>query len=221
MDQVTNIHRSDEITRLIRDSIVRGEFAPGQRLIERDLADLYTISRTPIREAFRVLAAEGLLVLRPNRGAEVVTLDPRAVQNLFKVIAELEALAARELCERMTGAILHDLEDRHALMRTHFEARVLEPYFTANSEIHDLIVAECGNPTLSEAHGRLTMRVRRGRHAALMDESRWIEAMDEHEQLMTALRRHDPHAAAGIWRRHLLNSGLALARSAPSAGNPA
>lgn len=210
---VAYVQRSEEIAKDLRDRIIRGEIGPGQRLVERDLADWYAISRTPIREAVKILAAEGLVVLRPNRGAEVAALDGETAQHLFKVIAELEALAARELSERMTGAILAELEARHAEMRSHFEARALNPYFVANSAIHDLIIAECGNPILIEAHGRLMMRVRQGRHMALLDESRWIEAVDEHEQLMTALRRHDPPAAAGIWRRHLLNSGNALARS--------
>lgn len=211
---MTYVQRSQEVAQDLRDRIIRGEIGPGERLVERDLAEWYAISRTPIREAVKILAAEGLVTLRPNRRAEVAALDAEAALNLFKVIAELEALAARELSERMTAAILAELEERHAEMLTHFATRSLDPYFAVNNAIHDLIIASCGNPILAEAHGRLMMRARQGRHMALLDDRRWVQAVDEHEQLMIALRHHDPAAAAGIWRRHLLNSGSALGRPA-------
>ncbi|WP_167620223.1 GntR family transcriptional regulator [Paracoccus ravus] len=203
--------RAEDIARGLRDRIIRGELVAGQRLVERDIAEWYAISRTPIREAIKILAAEGLVVLRPNRGAEIASFDRETASNLFKVIAELEALAAREFAERMTSSQFNELESRHDLMLRHFQRRELESYFFVNSSIHDLIIRECGNPILCEAHERLMMRARLGRHMALLDEARWREAVDEHEQLMTALRRHDSAAAAGIWRRHLLNSGRALA----------
>lgn len=205
--------RAEDIARDLRNQIIRGEIAPGQRLVERDIAEWYAISRTPIREALKILAVEGLLVLRPNRGAEVARFDGQDAIHLFKVIAELEALAAREFGERMTLAQLAELESRQELMRQHFEQRDLDNYFQINSTIHDFIVKECGNPILIEAHERLMTRARLGRYMALMDDARWAEALDEHEQLLVALSRHDPVAASGIWRRHLLNSGKALAQA--------
>ncbi len=204
--------RAEDVAHKIRDRIIRGEFQLGQRLVERDIAEWYAISRTPIREALKILAAEGLVVLRPNRGAEVASFDAEVAQNLFKVIAELEALAARDFTERMNSAHLAELESRHDLMKRHFQRRELDNYFFVNSSIHDLIIQECGNPILADAHARLMMRARLGRHMALLDDARWVEAVDEHEQLMVALRRHDPAGAAGIWRRHLLNSGRAVSQ---------
>lgn len=213
---------SDDIARDLRDRIIRGEFRSGQRLVERDIAEWYTISRTPIREALKLLSAEGLVVLRPNRGAEVAGFDAEVAINLFKVIAELESLAAREFTERLTSALLSEMESRHAIMRRHFERQEMDSYFFVNSSIHELIISECGNPILIEAHARLMMRARLGRHMALLDRDRWGEAMDEHEQMMRALRQYDSVAVAGIWRRHLLKSGEVLARQVTAAAqNPA
>nr|WP_158243081.1 GntR family transcriptional regulator [Acidimangrovimonas sediminis] len=201
----------EDIAAEVRSRIINGKLAPGTRIIERDIAELHAISRTPVREALKILSAEGLVVLRPHRGAEVAGFDAEEARNLFMVIAELEALAAREFSERVTAARMREIEDLHARMRGHFERGELDDYFAVNSAIHELIIAECGNPILADAHGRLMMRARLGRHMALSDDSRWEEAMDEHEQMMELLRRHDPAAVAAMWRRHLLNSGRALA----------
>jgi len=206
-----NAQNYEEIARNLRDRIVRGEIQPGDRLREREIASWYAISRTPAREALKQLASDGLVVLTPNRGAEVARFDGQDALNLFRVIAELESLAARCFAERITTSLMAEMESRHALTCRHYERRELDSYFFANSAVHELIVTECGNPILIDAHGRLMMRARVGRHRALLDDQRWSDAMDEHEQMMNALRRHDPDAVAGIWRRHLLNSGLALA----------
>lgn len=196
----------------LRDRIVRGEIVAGSRLREREIAEWYTISRTPAREALKQLASDGLVVLTPNRGAEVARFDGQDAMNLFRVIAELEALAARCFAERVTASLMAELENRHALTCKHFERRELDSYFFANNAVHELIITECGNPILTDAHARLMLRARAGRHLALLDDRRWTEAMDEHELMMNALRRHDADGVAGIWRRHLLNSGLALSK---------
>ncbi|WP_170122139.1 GntR family transcriptional regulator [Breoghania corrubedonensis] len=203
---------SEDIANDLRERIIQGVIAQGQRLVERDVAKWYAISRTPVREALKILSAEGLVVLRPNRGAEVTTFNAEMALKLFEVIAELEALAARGFAEHVTSGRLREIEERHERMRQHFERGELTDYFAVNNAIHELIIGECGNPILAEAHERLMMRARLGRHMALADQSRWEEAMDEHEQMMTVLRRHDCAAVAAIWRRHLLNSGRALAQ---------
>ncbi|RFC65978.1 GntR family transcriptional regulator [Fulvimarina endophytica] len=211
---------SDSIASDLRARIIRGDLRPGQRLVERDLAEWYAISRTPVREAIHLLNIEGLVVLRPNRGAEVASMTAETARDLFAVIAELESLAAREFATRISSARLREIEARHTRMQGHFERRELEPYFAINTAIHEFIIEECGNPILVDMITSLMVRVRVGRHLALMDDGRWSEAMDEHEQMIVALRRHDPAAVAAVWRKHLLNSGRAfaeqIARASPS-----
>lgn len=208
------------VTALLRDRIVRELLPPGSRLIEREISEQLGVSRTPVREAFKELAAEGLVLLRPNRGAEVASFDREIAGSLFDVLAELEALAAKSFVRRMDVQSLRYLEELHLTLAQHFASRDLERYFTANSAIHDLLIREAGNSVLAETHHRLMTRSRMGRHMAIAsDQARWAQSFDEHELLMTAVRRYDDMAAAAIWRRHLQNSGRALV-NAGVAGNP-
>ncbi|MDO5642192.1 MAG: GntR family transcriptional regulator [Paracoccus sp. (in: a-proteobacteria)] len=208
------------IADLLRDRIVREILPPGSRLIEREISQELGVSRTPVREAIKELAAEGLVDLRPNRGAEVATFDPRRAEDLFEVLAELEALAVRRFVHRMTVASLQELEHLHGELARHFHARELERYFTANTAIHDLLIREAGNAILAETHQRLLTRSRLGRHMAIAgDHARWAESLDEHEHLLIAVRRHDAEAAAAIWRRHLRNSGRTLAAASQAHGD--
>lgn len=200
------------IADLLRDRIVRDMLPPGARIIERELSEELGVSRTPVREAIKELAAEGLVDLRPNRGAEVASFDPAHAEDLFEVLAELEALAVQRFVRRMTVALLERLERLHAELAQQFHDKELERYFTANTEIHDLLIREAGNAILAETHQRLLTRSRLGRHMAIAsDRARWAESLDEHELLMMAIRRHDDVAAAAVWRRHLKNSGRTLA----------
>lgn len=209
------------VTALLRDLIVREALPPGSRLIEREISEQLGVSRTPVREAIKELAAEGLVLLRPNRGAEVASFDTELAGALFDVLAELESLAARSFVRRMDVTSLRELEDLHGMLTRHFASRDLEQYFTANSAIHDLLIREAGNPVLAETHHRLMTRSRLGRHMAIAsDQARWAQSFDEHELLMNAVRRYDDMAAAAIWRRHLQNSGRALANARVAGGIP-
>ncbi len=203
---------SGRIADLLRDRIIREALPPGTRLVEREISEELGVSRTPIREAIKELAAEGLVDLRPNRGAEVASFDPRQAGDLFEVLAELEALAVQRFVRRMTVESLGELERMHAELSQNYRNGDLESYFTANTAIHDLLIREAGNTILAETHKRLLNRSRLGRHMAIAgDHARWAESLDEHEHLLIAVRRHDEVAAAAIWRRHLRNSGRALA----------
>lgn len=202
------------IADLLRDRIIREVLLPGSRLIEREISEELGVSRTPVREAIKELAAEGLVELRPNRGAEVATFDPRQAEDLFEVLAELEALAVQRFVRQMTVDSLSELERLHAELSRNYRDGDLESYFTTNTAIHDLLIRRAGNTILAETHKRLLTRSRLGRHMAIAsDQLRWAESLDEHEHLMTAVRRHDEVAAAAVWRRHLKNSGRSLASS--------
>ena len=197
---------------LLRDRIVREALPPGTRLVEREISEELGVSRTPVREAIKELAAEGLVELRHNRGAEVARFDGAQADSLFEVLSELEALAVRLFVTRMTVEELRKLESLHADLVGRFRDGDLERYFTTNTAIHDLLISGAGNPILAETHHRLLTRSRLGRHMAIAgDQARWAESLDEHEHLLIAVRRHDATAAASIWRRHLRNSGRTLA----------
>lgn len=197
----------------LRDLIVRGEMAPGARLNLPELASGLGVSTTPLREALKILADEQIVEWQPGRGARVAPIRADETVALFEVIASLEALAAEQACARMSAAQLAEMESMHARMRVHFERKERDPYFEINSRIHSQILTLAENEILQATHARLHGRASRGRYAAIVDEARWHEAMQEHEDLMKTLRDRQPDRSSGIWRQHLINTGAAVKRA--------
>lgn len=197
---------------ILRGRIVRGQLAPGDRIVERRLSAELEMSRTPVREALKLLEADGLIEINRNRGAHVTEYSPEEARKLFDVIAVLEGLAAQRLAEKITPALLARFEGLHAEMKSHFRHRDLDPYFEANSAIHDLVITSCGNPRLAEDHRRLMFKARRGRFLAIFSEERWAQSVEEHEGLMENLRNRDGAAAFETWRTHLAHTGETVSR---------
>jgi DNA-binding GntR family transcriptional regulator len=184
---------------------------PGSRIIERLVCAELNVSRTPVREALKLLEADGIVEISRNRGARVTEYTPNEALELFDVIAVLESLAAERLAASITIDTLADLEELHARMLTFYRAGAIEPYFDTNTQIHDMVIRACGNAALEEAHRRVTARARRGRFLAIMDPARLDQAVEEHQELMAALRSKDSLTAAAVWRTHLLHTGQTLA----------
>jgi len=182
----------------LRDFLVEGHLAPGIRVPERELCERFTVSRTPLREALKVLAAEGLIELLPNRGARVRQFSEADIRNLFEVIAGLDFLAGRLACQRITDEQIAAIEALHLAMYTHYLRRELHDYFQINQRIHQAIVEAAGNPVLSANYANLNAVVRRLRYSAnLVRRDRLSDAMREHEEIVDALRRR----AGGSWVR--------------------
>ena len=201
-----------EILSRLRDYIVEGNLAGGARIPERQLCEMFGISRTPLREALKVLASEGLVDLLPNRGARVRELGARELAELFDVLGGLEALAGRLLCERMTEAEFNEIEQLHHQMYAFYLSRNMHDYFRCNQSIHQKIVAATGNTALSSAHASLANRLRRVRYAANLAQKRdrWGEAMREHEAILDCLRLRDAAELGDILFRHLRRSQAAV-----------
>lgn len=204
----------------LRDMIVEGELAPGARIVEAELCAQLGISRTPLREALKVLASEGLIELLPHRGARVTEVTAEEIGELFEVIAGLEGLAAELAAERMSDRDLERLEAMHERLERYHVARRRHDYFRINHKIHHLIVALAGNGILTATHERLLAQARRGRYLAILSNERWDEAMREHVELMAALRARDAARAGTIWRRHTARTGEVV-RAALAAGDRA
>jgi DNA-binding GntR family transcriptional regulator len=191
----------------LRDMIVEGDIAVGDRLHEIDLAAKLQVSRTPLREALKLLATEGLVELLPGRGARVSALTPEAVGELFEVISGLERLAGELAAARMSKRDFERLKRMHDRMAEHFAAKNRHDYFALNHEIHVAIVAAAKNANLAAVHASLMAKARRGRYAALASDDRWREAMGEHEALMAALADRDAQRAGEILSRHDQRTG--------------
>lgn len=196
-----------QVANLLRDRIIRGDLPPGERIVERALCEMLAVSRTPLREALKLLEVEGLVELSQNRGARIMSFTPQEATNLFEVIAGLEGLAAELATLRMDTAEREALGGLHAQMVAHYRAQEKDPYFELNSTIHDTVVKLSGNPVLIATHATLMLRARRGRYMAILDPQRWSESVSEHEALMSAFHDRDAQAASRVWRRHLTRTG--------------
>ena len=202
---------AESVAALLRERIVKGELSPGERIVERRVSGELAVSRTPVREALKLLQADGLIEISRNSGARVTQYTADEVFGLFDVIASLESLAAQRFAERITDAEMERLEELHDTMLTYFKVGSMEDYFEVNSAIHDEVIRGSGNPSLAQAHRRLIARARQGRFQAIADPGRMQQAVEEHETLMAALRQGDSRAAAEVWRAHLLHTGEASA----------
>ncbi len=201
-DEPSSLH-ADLVSRL-RDYIVEGHLTPGIRVPERELCERFNVSRTPLREALKVLAAEGLIELLPNRGARVRQFSEEDIRHLFQVIAGLDFVAGRLVCQRITDEEIAGIERLHLEMYTYYLRHELADYFRLNQAIHQAIIDATGNPVLSANYANLNAVVRRLRYSAnLVRRDRLGDAMREHEQIIDALRCRAGEALGMLMYEHM------------------
>jgi DNA-binding GntR family transcriptional regulator len=198
------------LTRL-RDHIVEGRIPDGGRIPERQLCEMLGISRTPLREALKVLAAEGLVELLPTRGARVRPLSEHDLGELFDLMGGLEGLAGRLACENITDAEIAEIERLHYEMYGFYLHRDMHGYFHVNQSIHQKIVEAARNAVLLVTYANFAGRIRRIRYSAnfARKRERWGEAMREHESILDALRRRAGSELGDILFAHLRNKRTA------------
>jgi DNA-binding GntR family transcriptional regulator len=201
----------DGIVIRLRDHIVEGNIRDGDRIPERQLCEMLGISRTPLREALKVLAAEGLVELLPNRGARVRQLSERDLGELFDIMGGIEGLAGRLACENITDAEIAEIERLHYEMYGFYLHRDMHGYFRVNQLIHQKIVEASRNATLLSFYANFAGRIRRVRYSAnfARKRDRWGEAMREHEAILDALRRRSGSELSDILFKHLRNKRTA------------
>lgn len=193
----------EEVVGRIRAILLDGEIPPGARIPERELCERLQISRTPLREALKVLAAEGLVQLLPNRGARAAKLTDKDMRDLFEVCQGLEALAGELACERISDTGIAEIAAAHATMVQHYREDDLIQYYRCNRAIHEAIVAAADNPVLTALYASVTARIRRARYVTPMTAQRWVLAIQEHEAMLNALQRRDGLGLSHVLRTHL------------------
>ena len=193
----------DEVAERLRDLIRDGELEPRARVNELELAERFGISRTPLREAIKILATEGLLELLPNRGARVASISEGEVNDTIEVVAGLEATAAELACRAITDAEVAAIEAKHAAMLEAWRRQDNPAYFTLNREIHETIMRASGNPILQGIYATLSGRIQRARYAAHKTPEQWTRAVDEHEEILRLLKARDGERLARALREHI------------------
>jgi DNA-binding GntR family transcriptional regulator len=201
--QIVRRSLTDELVTRLRDMIIAGDLAAGLKVPEAELCQRFGVSRTPLREALKVLAAEGLVVLALNRGATVAKITASEIEELFPIMGSLEALAGELACTRIDADSLARLEKLHEQMRGEFERGDWLAYSKLNRQIHEALFEIAGNAALSALYQQLLVRIHAVRFVARKTPERWQEAIDDHEKIMTALRARDASLLAAALRQHL------------------
>lgn len=202
-----------EIADLIREMIVSGELEPGSRIPEKALCEQFEISRTPLREALKVLATEGMIVLLPQRGARVATLTDDELFEIFPIIASLEGLAGEIACRHITGDELVNIEQQHnAMLQAYRQLDRLE-YSRLNREIHLALFAATRNQSLIALYHNLELRIRNIRHTIRQLPQDWQLAVQEHEEILQWLREKNAEKLAATLRKHVMSTANAVLNS--------
>ncbi|MEJ8851550.1 GntR family transcriptional regulator [Variovorax rhizosphaerae] len=201
--EISRLALHDQVATRLRTMLIEGRIAPGAKLNERELCDQLRVSRTPLREAIKLLAAEGLVDLLPNRGAVAVKLTEADVVNTFELLATLEGMSGELAVQRMTDGELAEVRALHYEMLACFARRDLSGYYRINARIHVAINDAARNPVLTSTYRSVNARVQSLRFRTNQNEAKWAAAVAEHERMIEALGARDPVAMRQVLVEHL------------------
>jgi DNA-binding GntR family transcriptional regulator len=193
----------EDVAERLREQIFAHELAPGSWLDEQSLALAFGISRTPMREAIKVLASEGLVTTKMNKGAYVTQVERRDLEQIFTVLSLLEGQAAKETAIRATEEQLTKLDDLHHRLEKAAADRDLEQFFEINVRFHDLIQEIAGNKWMNGVINDLRKVLKLQRRDSLSRSGRLLSSLVEHREILQAILKRDPLAAEAAMRQHL------------------
>lgn len=201
--EIARLGLHDQVAARLRTMLVEGRIAPGAKLNERELSEQLRVSRTPLREAIKMLAIEGLVDLLPNRGAIAVKLTEADVMHSFEMLAMLEGMAGELAAQRITDDELGELRAKHYEMLACFTRQDLSGYYRLNAQIHAGINDAAKNPVFTSTYRAVNARVQSLRFRTNQNGAKWKRAVKEHEQMIDALDARDAGAMRQILQLHL------------------
>ena len=201
-----------EVAERLRQRIFSHELQSGAWIDEQSLAESYGISRTPLREALKVLASEGLVTLRPRRGCYVTELAERDLDDIFPLMALLEGRCAFEATQKATPADLRSLEKLHEALQRHAASGDANRFFETNHEFHQTLQELSGNRWLKQVIDDLRKVLKLTRRDSLRLEGRLKQSLEEHRAILAAIRERDAATAEALMHAHLLSGRAALAK---------
>ena len=204
LTKVARLRLHDTVVEHLRNFIVEGLLAPGIKLNERELCNTLGISRTPLREALKVLAAEGLIDITPNRGATVSHMSEAEIREMFELMSGLESFSGELACERITPAELTEIKALHYTMLACHAQGDLPGYYAQNHQIHDRINLAARNDALRQIYVSTNRRLQALRFRSNFQTTKWDKAVQEHDEMIKALEARDGARLATILRQHLL-----------------
>ena len=207
----------DVVFNTLRESILKGEMKPGERLMEIHLANKLGVSRTPIREAIRKLELEGLVTMIPRRGAEVAQITAKSLRDVLEGRQALDALAMELACERISeeeiGRLREACDNFAEITKTQDAVRIAQ----ADVELHDIIVQGSRNEKLAQMVGNLSQQMYRYRLEYVKDEANYKRLIAEHRVIYEAIRDRDRQTGAEAIKNHIDNQEKAVIRMITSA----
>lgn len=208
--EIPRLALHEQVAARLRTLLVEGSIPPGGKLNERELCERLRVSRTPLREAIKLLAAEGLVDLVPNRGAVAVKLSEADILHAFEMLAELEGMSGELAAERMTEAELAELRALHYEMLACHARRDLSGYYRLNALIHTAINNAARNPLLSKTYREINARVQSLRFRTNQDGAKWQRAVHEHAMMLEAFAARDATRLRRLLIEHLLRKRDAI-----------
>ena len=206
-DTATPLRRSEQLGEEIEERIVTGQYLPGMRLDEQDLADEFGVSRTPIREALIQLASAGMIEMRPRRGAIVAQVSATQLCEMFEVMAELEAMCGRLAARRITPTEQAELLEAHRACEAARDADDPDDYYRLNEIFHQRIYQASHNGFLAEQAEALHRRLRPYRRLQLRVRNRMRTSYSEHQAIVERILDGDSEGAADTLQRHVVVQG--------------
>ncbi|CUH76014.1 GntR family transcriptional regulator [Tropicibacter naphthalenivorans] len=194
---------AENIANHLRREILRGNLAPGSQVKERDNAAEMGVSRTPMREAIRILAKEGLVTLRPARSPIVAQPTFREVADNIEVLTSLELLSAKLAVERATDAQIDEIAEVAGRMARDYDTLDMIDVFELDMEFHRAIARASNNPVLAEAHRAILARLWRARYLSATRKRSRDRVLRQHDEIVQSLRARDPKAAQSTLYAHL------------------
>lgn len=201
--RITRVTLHDAVLNQLRDMIIEGHLMPGTRINEGLVGASLGVSRTPLREAIKTLASEGLVEIVPAKGAIVRRFSEEDTRQILEVLKILEQAGARLACLRASDADIRKIAQVHKRMMALYKANNRLAYFKLNQSIHTAIVQASGNAALAQTHETLQARIKRIRFVGNETPDRWAAAVAEHEEMIEALEARDGEKLAEVLGRHL------------------
>lgn len=208
----------EQVAHRLRQMLVENRIQPGAKLNERELSEVLNVSRTPLREAIKMLATEGLVELLPNRGAIAVELSEQDILDTFEVMAGLEAQSGELAAKRITDSELDEIKAMHYEMLAAYTRRDLPAYYRLNAAIHQAINTAAKNPVLSALYKQVNSRLQSLRFRSNQDGEKWRIAVEQHEQMVQALVKRDAEAMRAVLLSHMNNKRFVVIEQIQDAG---
>lgn len=198
MSAISQHSLHDELLERLKRMIINGYFVPGDKIPERQLCEQFGVSRTPLREALKVLAAEGLVILAPNRGAIIADLSGEELEESLPISAAVEMLMGELACENITDAEIEEIKAQHQNIAGSYAAGDMKGFVDASQSIHEKILVASQNPLLVSIYDTLFFQLGWTRLISHLPEDAYAKLLADHEQILDALQNRDGQRLSAV-----------------------